>query len=182
MKIHNVKLSIAVLALVSGVATLPVVANADVNDTKTGTTALTLTGDATAITLDSVPNFNWGSMSIASATTAQNATGTGNMQVTDSRGGSTGYVVTALASSMTASTVALPVSTMTIDTVATDTHLTGATEANILATNNVLTGDADSNGTRATTASTGHLSIDHSAKVGAYTGTITYTIVDGGLS
>ncbi|MFT8911414.1 hypothetical protein [Leuconostoc pseudomesenteroides] len=79
----------------------PLIANAAANDTLDGITSLTLTGDTTALTLDSVPNFAWGSMTTTVAQTQQNITGTGNLQVTDGRGGSTGYTVTALASNMT---------------------------------------------------------------------------------
>ncbi|MCC8439849.1 MULTISPECIES: WxL domain-containing protein [Leuconostoc] len=158
----------------------PLIANAAVNDTVNGTTSLTLTGDTTALTLDSVPSFAWGSMTTTAAQTQQNITGTGDLQVTDGRGGSTGYTVTAVASNMTSGDDTLPVTAMSIDTTA-SSPLTGATGANILTSNTVLSGGVDSNGTLATTASTGHITVGNAAKTGTYSGTITYTINDGGL-
>ena len=55
------------------------------------------------------------------------------------------------------------------------------TGANILSSNTVLTGGADANGTLATTDSTGYITVGNAAKTGTYSGTITYTINDGGL-
>ena len=158
----------------------PLIANAAVNDTVNGTTSLTLTGDTTALTLDSVPSFAWGSMTTTVAQTQQNIAGSGNLQVTDGRGGSTGYTVTALASNITSGENTLPVTAMSIDTTAVS-PLTGANGANILESNTVLSGGADSNGTLATTSSTGHITVGNAAKTGTYSGTITYTINDGGL-
>ena len=158
----------------------PLIANAAEGDTVNGTTSLTLTGDSSALTLDSVPSFNWGSKDTTAVQTQQSISGTGNLQVTDGRGGSSGYTVTALASSMTSSGNTLPVTAMTISTTAAS-PLTGVTGANILSSNTVLTGGADANGTLATTDSTGYITVGNAAKTGTYSGTITYTINDGGL-
>jgi hypothetical protein len=185
-KYMNKKITVMLATAVltgSLVVTAPLIANAAVGDTTTGNTSLTLTGDASALTLDSVPSFNWGSATTTAASSAlQDIAGNGNLQVTDGRGGSSGYVVTATASEMKSGEVVLPVSEMTIDTTA-STPLQGNDSADVLAGSaTVLEGNADSNGTRSTTASTGHIQVENSAKVGTYSGTITYTITDGGLN
>ncbi|MBK0041534.1 MULTISPECIES: WxL domain-containing protein [Leuconostoc] len=159
----------------------PLIANAAAGDAVNGTTSLTITGSPSALTLDSVPSFAWESMTTSTSETSRHVAGTGNLQVTDERGGSSGYTVTALASSMTSGDNTLPVTAMSIDTTA-SSPLTGATGANILESNTVLSGGADSNGTLATTNSTGHITVNNAAaKTGTYSGTITYTINDGGL-
>ncbi|MDR3189626.1 MAG: WxL domain-containing protein [Lactobacillaceae bacterium] len=154
------------------------VANAEIGAALTGTTDVTLTGDASAITLDSVPNFAWGSMTTVNATKTNAVAGIGALQVTDMRGGSTGYSVTALASEMKHGEVVLPITAMTIDTTSADTNVLGATQADITSTNTIVRGKADSNGTMRIAETAGRLAVANSAKVGNYTGSIKYTLAD----
>jgi hypothetical protein len=183
MKIRKSKQTWTVLmagVLLSSLVVAPLVAHAAPGDSITGTTALTLTGDSGALILDSVPSFDWGSSTTTAAQSPVAIGGSGNLQVTDGRGGSSGYTVTAQASDMTSGSLQLPVQAMTMSTTGV-THLAGATNADILSAATVASGDVDSNGTLATTATTGTIQVANNAKTGTYNGTITYTITDGGL-
>lgn len=169
-------------ALVGGLLTAPVLINAAPLGTSSGSTTLSLTSDPQAITLDTVPSFDWGSMTTKAAMNENGVAGTPNLQVTDSRGIDTGYQVTAKATEMKSGTVNLPIVSMTLDTVVSDAALTGVTAADIKAGEaTVLTGNENSNGTKQTQSTNGKIKITNNAKVGAYTGTIVYTINDGGL-
>ncbi|QIL50498.1 hypothetical protein G7084_03700 [Weissella coleopterorum] len=169
-------------ALVAGLFIAPVFVNAAPLGSASGSTTLSLTSDPTAITLDSVPSFDWGSLTTKEAVSEHGTPGAPALQVTDSRGTDTGYQVTAKASDMKAGAVNLPIVSMTLDTVVNDASLTRATNADIKSGEAlVLSGNANTNGTKQTQSTNGKIKIMNNAKVGTYTGTIVYIIQDGAL-
>jgi hypothetical protein len=177
-KLKQIIIMTTVAVLVS-VPVLPLtVSAADPLDTKTGTTAIALTADPSALTLDQVPSFAWGSHKVSDASGTPRIIGaTGYLSVMDARGGDNSYHVTALASEMKDGVKILPISMMTISTTA-SSPLTSYTDVNILAAGKILVGNVGANGRRTATA-TGKIKVEPSAKVGSYTGTITYSIIDG---
>lgn len=169
--------------LVGGLLTAPILINAAPLANSNGSTTLSLTSDPSAITLDTVPSFDWGSLTTKAAINENGIVGSPALQVTDSRGTDAGYQVTAKATDMqNIDEVNLPIVSMTLDTAVSDASLTGATNADIKSGEAlILSGNGNSNGTKQTQSTKGNIKISNNAKVGTYTGTIVYTINDGAL-
>lgn len=185
--IYVAGLSIALLT-----ASIPVnVKAADSDLTGSGTTKVEFTAPTDgSLILNKVPSYDFASHVLASSYSGFTATGDNAYQVTDLRGGDTGYEITANASPLVNGESTLPVTTFTTtaaDGTADDVtggKISGANAVDIYGTSNIVaTGNASSNGqfSSGTTSAEMSLSTASGVRAGTYAGTIDYTLV-GSLS